>query len=974
MLMKDLRLIVLPLIVATLLSACSSDGGGGLPSSRDAATVSGVAHDAPLLGAPVNVYAWDNGQKGDLLGSTTTDDKGDYQIKITSADRPILIEAGRGGRYIEEASGVQVTLTSNQYMIAVAQYRSGQPITVQTTPLSTVAACYADYLVSRGNRVDESINLANAKFSAIYGVEVIGDKPLDVTDPANTSFSLTDGHKYGFITAGISEFMATEVSDANGLPAHSASYLTSINWSSVGCGDIKADGLLNGFGYAADGRTLTDLSFGSYAITPQAYRTFPARRMLTFVNSPKNKTTLPVNGTMVSFANGLSTSTDNVFDGLAADPVDNNGPVITSVSAPNTAFSGASNIEFLINDPVGVESIQFFIDNNYVGNGQIESPQLSVNTQLYVDGEHTVKVIATDIIGNTSIEEVVYRFWNVGPAITIDSEGRTDSTSYVMTGTYNSYAATVDSIKIGDINAEINNEQNTWFANLNLSNGLNDLTITATDTLGNISTLDSIVFVDLNLPRIVPDTTRVRYTTFEGLYNLCELGDLTLTSGNDTPVCLRSDRVSLNGASVNSNLPNLEYVVMTVRVSDPTGAGVFTEIENLTAEYKYQQNSVDIFDWKPLTTRGINTDIETFYLPLVTEFFGADFHQTPANTTHHIFIRVLDDVGNSSEVEFKVKLDILVPAISMNTSSNADEIFNTAFSTRTSIDGSILREETKFENVTNGPVFINPSPRIYGTATHTTERSQRINKVRVIKTRELNIEGFSIPRATVYYNGATASFIATPSINYEGWQSVPTESIYLRPPKSLMTAPNGEQYCSISNGARIPTTFIYMDGMNFNYTHPTLGSTWGCGMGIVGNGTVIYRDVWSLEHAGGDTVCPNGYPCNTSVLEETIYNISPGEIDVTIDGAPAQIINGRYVVPVGKTVSISRKTTLPNILHSTDLVVLTPELITDYRVYNLDFSTNWYVDMRIDLQIAGSEDSSPNTITIGSIIDRTIQK
>jgi len=976
---KKLQIIAVA-VSAILLSACGNSGGGGVADSRDASVVSGVAHDAPLVNSPVRIYAWDGGTKGELLATTTTDSKGDYETTLNTHDRPILIEAGGGGSYTEEASGVRVNLKSNQFMTAVTQYQSGKAIDVQMTPLSTIAACYADYLVSTGTLVTDSINFANAKFSAIYGIEVISDRPIDVTDPENASFTLSDGHKYGFITAGISQFMANDVSEANDLPPHGAPFLTSINWASVACGDIKADGRLNGFGYSGAGNTLTNLSFGSYVITPQAYRTFIAQRMLTFVSSDNNRSNLSVDGVMVTFANGLSTSTDAVWDGQPADPVDNTGPAITAASAPNTAFSGASSINFEINDPVGVDSIQFFINNDLVSIGQTTNPQLNVNTQFYPDGEHTIKVVATDIIGNETTEEIVYRFWNSGPAITLTSAALTKSTSYLMTGTFNSPVADIASISIESTNAVINDD-GTWSANLNLSNGNNNLTIQSQDSLGNGSSLDVTIAVDQNVPRINPEDRNVRFTTFQGQYNLCEFGDLTLTSGRDTPVCLRSDRVSLNGASVNSNLSNLEFILMAVRVSDPTGAGVFTAIEDLTAEYKYQQDSNDVFDWRPLTTRGSNSDIETFYLPFVTDFFGETFHQAPVNTTHNITIRISDEVGNTSEVKYEIKLDVLVPALSMDLVDNSETLFDVPFASRAVIDNSSLIQTTLFENVMGTPVYIDATPRTGSYATHFNERIQRKNKVRIKKSPEIRVAGVVNPNVTVFYNPTSnphdptrATLSRNHGTSYSGWQTPMSNTIPLGQPTSLMTGPNGYSLCHKSNLTSIS------GNANGNFRYQNGGTIHGCGHNDPRSPnrypitSVTYNAVPSHDYAGADATCPSGYPCNPLTLEETNYNISSGEVTVKVDGVPASLANGRYVIPTGSTASIEYQVQMPNILHFNDSVVLNSSAIRDYNVYKYDTETNWHVDMRMDLEIAGSAESTPNIQVIGSLVEKTIER
>src|SRR5688572_13278264 len=84
-------------IVAACGGGGSGGGGGGTGESGNSATkgvtgpgtISGVAHDGPISGATINVYAW-NGQRGQLLASTVTDTAGRYSVRLTVAAQPVL--------------------------------------------------------------------------------------------------------------------------------------------------------------------------------------------------------------------------------------------------------------------------------------------------------------------------------------------------------------------------------------------------------------------------------------------------------------------------------------------------------------------------------------------------------------------------------------------------------------------------------------------------------------------------------------------------------------------------------------------------------------------------------------------------------------------------------------------------------------------------------------------------------------------
>jgi hypothetical protein len=88
--MKKLLLSALTLMS---LVACGGGGGGGVASTTSTVGVSGVASKGLLGKATVNVYAVTNGAKGALLGSTITNDVGEYSVTgLTANSNPIIVE------------------------------------------------------------------------------------------------------------------------------------------------------------------------------------------------------------------------------------------------------------------------------------------------------------------------------------------------------------------------------------------------------------------------------------------------------------------------------------------------------------------------------------------------------------------------------------------------------------------------------------------------------------------------------------------------------------------------------------------------------------------------------------------------------------------------------------------------------------------------------------------------------------------
>ncbi|MEJ2743420.1 MAG: hypothetical protein P8176_13320, partial [Gammaproteobacteria bacterium] len=326
------------LLFSVLLSSCGSSTGGGrvTDENRDsggtltgdfgrelqAGTAQGVAHDAPLINATVRAYNWDSGIGSKLLGETQTDEAGDYELKILSFDTELIIQAGLGGFYTEEASGMKVNLTPSESLLAIVHYPQEATINAQVTTLTNMATCYAEYLMEKQNEIPTEARLrGNTKFSGWSGIDILNTKPLDIQNPNNVTLNLTDEIAYGFFSAGISQLMA-DVSIENGIEPHSKHYATSISFATVACQDIRHDGLLNGINENGQ------MALGSTLLSADFYRSVGGK-ILKFAASERNITNIKPDD-LLTMANLIAISSDEVFSGLPGRPVDIDGPVITS--------------------------------------------------------------------------------------------------------------------------------------------------------------------------------------------------------------------------------------------------------------------------------------------------------------------------------------------------------------------------------------------------------------------------------------------------------------------------------------------------------------------------------------------------------------------------------------------------------------------------------------------------------------------
>ena len=120
--------LILAMSILLLLHACGGGGGSGsgssLPPQRPLGAVNGNAVDAVIVDGTVNVYAYQGGVRGSLLGDAVTDQEGYYSLDLRAPSQPILIEIS-GGSYVEEASGQSVSPEDGQVLRLLGQGMPG---------------------------------------------------------------------------------------------------------------------------------------------------------------------------------------------------------------------------------------------------------------------------------------------------------------------------------------------------------------------------------------------------------------------------------------------------------------------------------------------------------------------------------------------------------------------------------------------------------------------------------------------------------------------------------------------------------------------------------------------------------------------------------------------------------------------------------------------------------------------------------
>ena len=205
--------------VMTTLAGCpwEKDSGGVTPEN---ATVQGTVTKGIIKGATVNVYGIEGGVlSSSALATTTTSDTGTYSITIPGTyTGPVLIEMRNNASYdatmtcdiwsCRGAYGSSYSYRNDMPMgnlilrTYVGNVAAGSVQSASVTPLTTMAAAYADNLAASGNGLDGGvIDTANSKVSNLFGINniVITTAP-DITGTASRT---KNESKHAYLSAAI---------------------------------------------------------------------------------------------------------------------------------------------------------------------------------------------------------------------------------------------------------------------------------------------------------------------------------------------------------------------------------------------------------------------------------------------------------------------------------------------------------------------------------------------------------------------------------------------------------------------------------------------------------------------------------------------------------------------------------------------------------------------------------------------------
>lgn len=286
--------------------------------------------------------------------------------------------------------------------------------------------------------------------------------------------------------------------------------------------------------------------------------------------------------------------------------IDTIKPVVTITSTPTSPITttGVSAVGVQATDNTGIKQVDFYLDGTLVSTvttpnsgGQYVSAFPWGPSQ---NGTHTIRVIATDLSGNTSVPvetTVTVNIDNVKPVVTISGIPAVITTA----GTYTVSGTATDNVAVKSVHAVLTKvgasapvldqtfEQTSLTLNVPIDatlNGTYTLTVIATDTAGNVSDPVSVTFT-VNIPTSNPNPnpTPAPDTTPPSVTITVPPSPIT-TPGNYSVTVSASDNVGVTSLTGLLTLPNGVQYPMTFTLSGGTQTIFVTNAYNGTSTLK----------------------------------------------------------------------------------------------------------------------------------------------------------------------------------------------------------------------------------------------------------------------------------------------------------------------------------------------------------------------------------------------------
>src|SRR3989339_2070694 len=198
------------------------------------------------------------------------------------------------------------------------------------------------------------------------------------------------------------------------------------------------------------------------------------------------------------------------YQGMVPPPVDNPPQVALVVPNNNSVVSGIVAIEGTATDDNGIGKVCFYIDNVIKSTDTTAPYAYSLDTTEYANGTHTIKLIATDTIGQTAVAQITVTIDNAPPpppvdnppTVLITSPGTGDTIygSVSISVTASDAEGGVTSVSFYIDNVIVSTDTASPYAYIldttQYSNGTHTIKVVATDTIGQTTIAQVTITID----------------------------------------------------------------------------------------------------------------------------------------------------------------------------------------------------------------------------------------------------------------------------------------------------------------------------------------------------------------------------------------------------------------------------------------------------------------------------------------------
>ncbi len=524
-------------------------------------TASGVIYKGRVGAATVRIYQFMNGVRGTQVGTGTTASDGSF-TNVMIADGytgPLLVEAGFGGTYPEEAANATVTLDVNDRLrTVIPTYADGGAISsLMVTPLTSFAVTYFEYLQQSsqgGTTVPARWTTARSAMESHFGVANIYS--LTPLAPAEmTTFNAPA--RYGLILVGLSETARAASTLGGGDGGTFGSAMNAMRVVRVLETDL-ADGCW-------DGRQITTPLFfgGTRAVTVRSTRRELAEKIVSYLSDgARNQTPYAGAVDVLSQLDTLSSGGGNTSPGScsatgklnpdAGTPFDQTPPVITFLGTTTTAgfVRGTVTVDAVSADPDMLDMRPTLRFTTPAGTADTDGDETDpdahhmFDTTTMSNGPLVVTLESVDDAGNVGTATRSYTIDNIAPTVTFNIM---DGSWHRSPGPVVSY--TVNEMNVASVTALIdglpfnNNSQIS-------APGAHTLVVMVQDQAGAMVTGTLTFFVDIVAPMltfgpitpsgsVVKDTLSITVNATDNMMGSSSLGTdigVTATDRNGTTV------------------------------------------------------------------------------------------------------------------------------------------------------------------------------------------------------------------------------------------------------------------------------------------------------------------------------------------------------------------------------------------------------------------------------------------------------